>query len=506
MDQNVLLAESDRPLLGTQRADFPDANSESDAAPLTTGRTVLGLVVGFGLLALLSIAHPLPGLEPRAQAVLGVFLWFLSVTLTGALNQLSVGLITPLLLVLVAGYKVPEGFKAFSSPVFLLAVGAFVIAAVMMGTLLGRRIAIGVTSLVRSSKATRVMGGLAVADVAVGGVLPTASEAALFLPIVKSLNGLMDGQEHKPETHRIRRALLFMDPGLVPLFTGTLILTSHFPNIQLVAQLKSAAGISVSWLDYAWLNLPLWGLLPILFFYVSWWFSLRGVEIPGAAEKLPEMKRELGLMTWPEKYGAACVLAGLALWMTEGLHGIQTEMVAMIVVGFLFLPWGGLKFEQLNPHIQWDTLFLLGGAISLGDALSSSGLAAALAKGVVGPVTALALGPIATVALLAAAFHVARAGIVSSVAMGAAFIPLIVGLGAQLNYGVLPFSLLLVNCLNYAFLLPLSVTSFLLVWGASRAPAWEAVKFGVPLTLICNAYVILVQGAWLSLIGHPLVP
>jgi anion transporter len=349
------------------------------------------------------------------------------------------------------------------------------------------------------------MGGLAVADVAVGGVLPTASEAALFLPVVRSINRLMDGQEHRPETERVRKALLFMDPGLVPLFTGTLLLTSHFPNIQLVAQLRSAHGISVSWLDYLWLNLPLWGLLPILFFYVIWWFGIRGVEIPGAEEALPKLRRELGPMSRQEWYGAGCILAGLGLWLTESFHGISTEMVALIVVGLLFLPWGRLRFSALSPHVQWDTLFLLGGAISLGDALSSSGLASVLAKSVVNPVVALGLSPMLTLAVLAGAFHVARAGIVSSVAMGAAFIPLIVSLAGELNYSPLPFSLLLVNCLNYAFLLPLSVTSFLLVWGASRVPAWEAVKFGVPLTLICNLYVVVVQGLWLQAIGHPLL-
>jgi di/tricarboxylate transporter len=132
----------------------------------------------------------------------------------------------------------------------------------------------------RSSKVTRIQIGLGLADVAVGGVLPTVSETALFLPVTKAIGTLMKGKEHLPEVKRINTALLLQTPGLTPLFTGTLILTSHFPNIILAGALKESEGIYISWMDWFWLNLPLWGLLPIMFIYVFSYFSYGSSRSP----------------------------------------------------------------------------------------------------------------------------------------------------------------------------------------------------------------------------------
>jgi anion transporter len=478
------------------------AAEEEEVSPR---RAVIGLVVAFAILFFLHWGQPIPGLKPQAQTVLGIFAWFITVMVTDAMNKLAVGLTTPLLLVLLGGYKVPEGFKAFSSGVFFLGAGAFIFAGVMMGTPLGRRIAVGITTAMRSARATRIMGGLAGADLAVGGVLPTVTETALFLPVVKAVNLLMKGKEHLLETRRIQTALLYMDPGLVPLFTGPLVLTSHFPNIMLVGHLKTAEKIDISWIQWFWLSLPLWGLLPILFLYVCWWFKLWGLEIPGADRELPRMKQELGKITWPEIWGASCISLGLILWVTEGtVHKINTEMIAVMVVLLLFLPWGGIKYNMIAPHVLWDTLFLLGGAISLGDALSSSGAVKWMADGIVAPLKEANLSLIPLLFILIFGFHIARAGILSAVAMGAAFIPLTVGLAKSLDLSIMPFTLVVINSLSYAFLLPISITAFLIAWGATKASGWEVVKFGIPLTIISNIYVILVQTGWLALIGYPM--
>ncbi len=479
------------------------AELEEQAAKNQTA--LIGLLVAFGLLLALHFGPRIPGLKPQAQTVLGIFAWFIACMVTESFPKLAIGLGTPLLLVLLGGFKIPEGFKAFSSGVFFLGAGAFIFAGVMMGTPLGRRLAVGITAAMRSIRATRIMGGLAAADLAVGGVLPTVTETALFLPIVKGVTSLMKGKEHLPETRRIESALLYMDPGLVPLFTGPLILTSHFPNIMLVGYLATNEKINISWIQWFWLNLPLWGLLPILYVYVVWYFQLRGLDIPGADRELGRMKAELGPITRQEIWASGCILVGLAIWITEGwLHKIDTNMVAVLVVLLLFLPFGGIKHQHIGPHVLWDVLFLLGGAISLGDALSSSGAVTWMANLVVGPLKSSGLPILAVLFILVFALHIARAGVLSAVAMGAAFIPLTVGLAKQLGGSVMPFTLIVINCLSYAFLLPISITAFMIAWGATRTSGWEVVKFGVPLTIIANVYVILAQSAWLALIGYPL--
>lgn len=463
-----------------------------------------GLVIAFGLLLALHFAPTMPGLKPASQSALGVFLWFIVCMVSDALPKAIVGFATPLLLVLFSGLKPGVAFKAFSTDIFFLGAGAFVIAGIMMGTPLGRRIALTLVTVLKSNRVTKIQTGLGLADVAVGSVLPTVSETALFLPVTKAIGTLMKGREHLPEVKRINTALLLQTPGLTPLFTGTLILTSHFPNIILAGQLKETHNIYISWLDWFWLNLPLWGLLPIMFFYVFSYFKLWKLEIPGAEEQIPRLRRELGKITWPEIWGLICIGLGLLLWITESIHKIQSGMVALITATLLFMPWGKIKFEQVNNHIMWDTLILLGGSISLGTVLYDVGVVKWLSDFIVEPVKGLGLPTLGMMVVLAFALHVARAGVVSAVAMGAAFIPLLIGMAKSFELNVLPFTLVLTNCLSYAFFLPISITAFLIAWGASGATGWTAIRFGAGLSIISNLYVLFVQTAWLALIGHPL--
>jgi len=469
-------------------------------------RRVTALIAAFLLLFGLHFAPPLAGLKPQGQTVLGVFLWFIVCMVFDALPKAVIGLGAPMLVVVLARFKIADAFSAFTGNEFFLAAGAFVYAAIMMGTPLGRRIALGITNALRSTRATRILLGLSLSDVAIGGVLPTVSETALFLPIAQGVTSLMRGKEDLPESRRIRTALLLTITGLVPLFTGPLILTSHFPNIMLVGNLADTQHIYLSWADWFLLNLPLWGLLPILYFYVVRYFRLSGLEIPGADVELPKMKKELGRITWPEIWALACLSLGLFLWITEGtLHSVKTGMVALIVVMLAFLPFGRLNFDQISRYIMWDVWVLLGGAISLGDVLYKSGVAGWLSGFVVNPLKAAgALPPLVVLVILVFGFHIARAGIVSAVATGAVFIPLTIGIAKQLGFSVLPFALITINCLSYAFFLPISITAFLIAWGASGTSGWEAIKFGVPLSIIANLYVIFVQSGWLALLGYPL--
>ena len=467
-------------------------------------KAFIGIIVAFAILFLFHFGPAIPGLRPTAQSTLGVFLWFIACMVTDALPGAIVGLAAPLLLVTLAGVKIPAAFKAFTSDVFFLGGGAFIIAGIMMGTPLGRRIALTIVTKMKSSRVTRILLGLGVADIAVGGVMPTVSESALFLPVAKSIGQLMKGKEHLPEVQRINTALLLQTPGLTPLFTGTLILTSHFPNIILAGALKESEGIYISWAKWFWLNLPLWGLLPIMFFYVFWYFKLWKLEIPGAEVEIPKMKKELGKITWPEMWGLICVGLGLLLWITEEFHKIQSGMTALIVATLLFMPWGKISFKNVNKNVLWDTLMLLGGSISIGLVLYDVGVVQWLSDLILGPVKSLKLSPIAMLFVLVFAMHIPRAGVVSAVAMGSAFVPLTIGMAKSLGVNVLPFTLVTINCLSYAFFLPISITAFLIAWCASGASGWTAVRFGAILSIIANAYVILVQSAWLALIGYKL--
>lgn len=479
----------------------PQADSwKTKALSSATWRATLGFVLAGALLLWVAYGLEIPGLEPKAQRVLAVFLWFVVCMVSNAMPMALVGLASPLLLVLVAGLKVPDAFNAFNKDIYFLATGAFVLAAVMMGTPLGRRIAFVVASLTRSPSVTRILLGLTAAELVTHPVIPVVNETALFLPVCKGVGAFVEGKDAS-EGRRINTAVLYLIAGLMPLFIGPLILTSHFPNLILVAYLKSTQHIDISWGQWFWLNIPLWGLLPVAFVYVIWYFRLAGVKLPGAEAGLVRLKDELGPITWPEIWALACLAGAMVLWIGGWL---QPGMTALLAAFLMLAPWGGIRFAEINRHILWDVLMLLGGAISLSTALYDAGVVSWLSGFVAAPIQGSHLPTIVVLALLVFGFHIPRAGIVSAVAAGAAFVPLVAGIAQTLHYAVLPFTLVVINSLSYAFFLPISITGFLIAWGASGTSTWEVIKFGTPLSIISSLYVIIVQPVWLQLIGYPM--
>lgn len=469
------------------------------------GRKTAVLAAAFGIVALAHWGPLLPGLHPTGQTVLGVFLWFILCTAANALPGTAVGIGAPMLVVVLSGAKLTKAFSAFNGNVFFLAFGAFVIAAVMMATPLGKRVALGITGLLRSSKVDRVLGGAMGATVFLHGVLPTVSETALFLPVAQGLTELPHKDEHRHAQDRARVAIVMTVAGLTPLFAGSLFLTGAFPNLMLTGVLARTSGIHIGWLTWFVYNLPLWGLLPLLFVLVRRWFRLGGLELADASVTLPRMRRELGPMGWNEKWAVICVTGGFVLWVTAPLTHLSTGMVALMVVVALFAPWGGLDIPTVSRHVMWDVWVLLGGAISMGNTLYGTGVVTWMAKFLVQPITASGIKqPILILLIVVFGLHIARAGIVSAVATGAAFIPLTIGLAKVLGMSVLPFSLIVTNALGYAVFLPISITAVLIAFSASGMRWGEALRFGALLSIVANVYVVVVQSAWLNLLGLPL--
>lgn len=463
------------------------------------------LAVAFGLVALAHWGPLLPGLHPVGQTVLGVFIWFILCTAANALPGTAVGVGAPMLVVVLTGMKLPKAFSAFNGNVFFLAFGAFVMAAVMMATPLGRRVALGITGLLRSSKVDRILGGAMGATVFLHAVLPTVSETALFLPVAQGLTELPYRDDDRHAEERSRVAVIMTVAGLTPLFAASLFLTGAFPNLMLTGVLASTSGIHIGWLTWFVYNLPLWGLLPLLFFLVRWWFHLGGLELADASVALPRMRSELGPMGWNEKWAVICVTGGFVLWVSAPLTKLSTGMVALMVVMALFAPWGGLDIRSVGRHVMWEVWVLLGGAISMGNTLYGTGVVSWLAKFLVKPIVASGINqPIVILLIVVFGLHIARAGIVSAVATGAAFIPLTIGLAKALGMAVLPFSLIVTNALGYAIFLPISITAVLIAFSASGMRWGEALRFGALLSVVANVYVVVVQSAWLDLLGLPL--
>ncbi|MFP3256801.1 MAG: DASS family sodium-coupled anion symporter [Candidatus Nanopusillus acidilobi] len=448
------------------------------------------------------LVSPAPnGLTVKGKDVLGIFLWYLIVLIGGCLPLGIVGIVAPALLVILNIYPEKVAMAGFINDMSFLILGALMFGAAMNVTNLGKRIALSIVSFMRSSKVTRINLGLLLANLILCPFFPaTVARGAFFYPIVNGINSLIKGNDKKASI--LRSSFLLWGVGLAPIFVATFFLTGAMPSLMVVAT-YSTYGIHIGWIQWFILTVPAIGLLPILYLYFHKYYKLRNIEILGSKEAIKKELTSLGKLSKEEILLLIALISALILWILSPF-GLSAGMAAILVTILIFLPIG-LKYgwKEINAQYLWGTWLFLAGSISLANVLTSSGLTNWLSKLIVDMVPS-GLPVIIVILMLMLGFQIARAGISSAVAMAAAYIPLSICLAPLLHLNPLPFTILIVTTLSYAFILPFSIETVLIAWSAGDVSFSEVIKFGTPLTIIATIYCVLVLIPWFSLVGFPL--
>lgn len=204
--------------------------------------------------------------------------------------------------------------------------------------------------------------------------LSNIAAAALVLACLRPLT------REFADDHLMRRALL-VGVAFGADFGGMATPIGTGPNAIAIAFLAPAHHISfVNWMAFA---LPLTAGLLLVGFAILWWKTrsitaswtkrdARFVEILGQTDDAANKPGERGFL--------AVLLSTAMLWLTEPLHGIPSSVVALGAAATLFLS-GLLKKKDLLK-IDWSTLLLIAGGITLGRLFEQSGLIRTLAANV----------------------------------------------------------------------------------------------------------------------------
>jgi di/tricarboxylate transporter len=181
------------------------------------GLALIGFVLAWVFFALFLWVIPLPDvptpdggtvkLSPAGRACLAVMVWACIVWVTEAVPIAMTGLIIPALLVLTKSVNsLNAAASAFSSPVALLCLAAFIFAALMMASGLDRRIAIGLMNRVKIREAGGVIWSMFGFNPILSLILPAANaRAATMLPII---NGVLALYGDSPAERDAKKAIV----------------------------------------------------------------------------------------------------------------------------------------------------------------------------------------------------------------------------------------------------------------------------------------------------------
>ena len=312
---------------------------------------------------------------PEQEAVLFLFLLAVGLWITEAVPAFAVGLLIMGYLVFALGttlihpepWDVRPYLNTWSSPVIWLMLGGFFMAEGLSRTGLDRYLfaaAIKPAGTRPGRVLLAVMMTSGVASMFISNTSTTVLMIGAVLPLVRQLG----------RSEPFSKALMVAIP-LAASVGGMGTIIGSPPN-AIAAGVAAEYGFEINFVQWMAVGAP----AAIILILIAWMILMK--LFPAVTD---EVRLEVDRMEEPEMPGtrekaivALTSLLTVGMWLTTPLHGIHVAAISLI-------PIVGLTMTQVMgaAHVRglpWDTLMLVAGGLSLGAAVTDTGLAERLAS------------------------------------------------------------------------------------------------------------------------------
>lgn len=421
------------------------------------------ILIAVGLAALVYV-WPL-ALEPAAHMTFAIFALAAALWLLEAIPLFLTSLLIPVLLILGGVFGAKDALHPFFDPIIALFLGGLLIAIAIQKLGLDKYIAVKFCGRARNSFSALLLLMVIVAFLSMW--ISNTAATAIMIPIGLVLAKRMDLKNKSYQIAVVLGIAFASNIGGM----GTIV--GSPPNALTVGLLDESAGIQLSFLDWMKVGLP----LVIIMLPVAWWFLLKIFRLKKVALKLKAEK--VPRLTGRAKIFLGVFVLTVLLWLTGPLHGISSSVVALMAAIMLFL-LGFLNEKDINK-VSWSTLILFGGGLTLGSAITKTGLAQFFAD-TMG--AALSGSPALVIIVGVIVFSIVLGAIGSNTATAAILIPVMIPLGAVLpEIGPLKLALLTGLAVSMDFLLPVGTPPNALAYATGLFRIKDMLKAGVPITL-----------------------
>ena len=266
-----------------------------------------------------------------------------------------------------------------------------------------------------------------------------------------------------------------------------------------LVMIEQAGGDRVPFLHWMAIGIPMVAiLLP-----VAAWVLLRlfppEIASIGDLEEIHDERRRMGPVSRAEWKVVAIMSAMITLWIASTwLPVFDTFLVAVVGAVAMFLPGIGLfTWKEVQQVTGWDTLMVIGGVTSLGQASSQTGLATWLAESALGGLADW--NAVALIAAISAFTVVIHLMLPIAPVINAVMIPPIMVLGAAAGVNPALYALPVIFTASCAFLLPLDAVPLV-----TYSRGYYRMFDMLPAGLVISAVWVVLMTALLIVIG-PLV-
>jgi len=528
------------------------SDEPGEPADDTAGHRRLLTLAGAAVLTVVVATAPGgESLSTEGQYALATMAFAAVLWVTGSLPLSLTALTVPLLLTALGVYPtLREPLMAFADPVVFLLFAGFALAAALQSHGVDRRLALALVSRVGTSP-RRIVLAVMVATAALSMVISNTATTAMMVPIALGVVGQVTGERPSPRpdgAHGPDPAIeasastadggeatasdaTSSDPSNMQVATllgtayaatvggvGTLIGTP--PNAIVAGQLESYLGVTVTFADWLLVGLPLVAVaLPLTWYLlvyrlyppeardVSGARAAAEARLADAGDLGPEARRTVAIFgltaaLWllggfasafepvlsPAAFTTLFGGSGPTVFGTTGHQGLLYYVLVGLVAVVALVATGAAPWDDLL-RIDWGTLLLLGGGLSLADGLRDSGAIDWLATE---GVAALGTVPVVVLVLAVVGSTVLLGELASNTAMAAVLAPLLITAGpayaARLGTtGDLASVFLAVTvaiAASFGFALPVATPPNAIVFGSGAIGREHMLRAGVVLDFV----------------------
>ncbi len=473
----------------------------------------------FVALVLYALGVGWPAEQRRLAAVLALVIVF---WITEAIPIPATALLGPALCALLGVGEVRAVLRPFADPIIFVFLGSFLLARAMTVNGLDQRVALGVLglrSIGHSPARVRLAAG-ATALLLSMWISNTATVAILF-PIVIGISDAL-GSLLKSGGAEQARATQSYTAGLMLIIAyaasvgGLATPIGTPPNLIGLGMMENLAGRRIPFFEWMVLGLP---ISLAMFFVLAVLLRLLHPapkqRLEGLAAEIERLRAAIPAWGRAQSYTLLAFLTAVVLWVGPGvvalLYGTQDlryellserlheGVVALLAASLLFLlpvewkpPRGALAWREA-VQIDWGTILLFGGGLSLGSLMYSTGLAQRFAHGLLGAAGEPDLWTITAAATLVA---IVVTETTSNTASASMVVPVAIAVAQEAGVPALPPALGATLGASLAFMLPVSTPPNAIVYGSGRVSLLTMLRAGVWFD-VAGFIVILVLLRWL---------
>ncbi len=477
-------------------------------------RRTISLFLGPAVFIALLII-PIPELTPQAHRLAAIIALVLIYWVGEALPIPITALLGPVLCVILGIASPTTVFAPFSSPIIFLFLGSFLLAQGMIEQRLDQRIALSILSLPWVGNSPyRLLVAVALIPTLVSMWISDSATTAMIYPIllgIISAFGILSQQTRQQlSSQRFNIGLLLtISYGALIGGAGTPIGTP--PNLIGIGMIDKILHVKIYFFQWMMLAIPIMLVMWLIMVMLMIWQHPPAMkQFPGLDQFLNEQRMHQGGWTRGQRNALLAFGVAVVLWIAPGIiasgwgtecasfkffeHHLPEGVASLIAAILLFLlpvNWRERRFTlswRQAVNIDWGTILLFGGGLSLGGLMFTTNLADVLGKQLIALGGARSLWSITAIAIILA--HLITE-MTSNTATANMLVPIMIAVAQSAGVSAIPPTIGVCIGASMAFMLPVSTPSNAIIYGSGKVPITAMLRAGLMLDIISTIVIFL---------------